>query len=100
MKHIKRNADKSNDNLTPRNFVVVDAIRNPKRNAGRHGNPHKPTPNLKYETAWYDEVEWVIPKPDNIDEALWDELTPKQKLLAKSNARYATIYGDSHDSND
>ena len=96
MKHIKRNTDK----LTPRNFVVVDAIRNPKRNAGRHGNPHKPTPNLKYETAWYDEVEWVIPKPDNIDEALWDELTPKQKLLAKSNARYATIYGDSHDSND
>ena len=51
MKHIKRNTD----NLTPRNFVVVDAIRNPKRNAGRHGNPHKPTPNLKYETAWYDE---------------------------------------------
>lgn len=96
MKHIKRNTD----NLTPRNFVVVDAIHNPKRNAGRHGNPHKPTPNLKYETAWYDEVEWVIPKPDNIDEALWDELTPKQKLLAKSNARYATIYGDSHDSND
>ena len=100
MKHIKRNAGKPNDKLTPRNFVVVDAIHNPKRNAGRHGNPHKPTPNLKYETAWYDEVEWVIPKPDNIDEALWDELTPKQKLLAKSNARYATIYGDSHDSND
>ena len=100
MKHIKRNTDKSNDKLTPRNFVVVDAIHNPKRNAGRHGNPHKPTPNLKYETAWYDEVEWVIPKPDNIDEALWDELTPKQKLLMKSNKRFENIYGDNHDSND
>lgn len=94
MKHIKRNADKSDDKLTPRNFVVVDAIHNPKRNAGAHTNRHKHTPNLKDEKAWYDEVEWVIPKPDGVDEALWDELTPKQKLLMKSNKRFETIYGD------
>ena len=90
MKHIKRNTDK----LTPRNFVVVDAIHNPKRNAGAHTNRHKHTPNLNDEKAWYDEVEWVIPKPDGVDEALWDELTPKQKLLMKSNKRFETIYGD------
>lgn len=80
------------DKLTPRNFVVADAIRNPKRNAGRHKNMQKPTPNLEYETAWYDEMNWVIPKPEGVDDALWDELSPKQKLLMKSNPRFAKLY--------
>ena len=53
MKHIKRNTDK----LTPRNFVVVDAIKNPKRNAGAHTNRQKQTPNLKDELAMYDRKE-------------------------------------------
>ena len=49
--------DKSNDKLTPRNFVVVDAIKNPKRNAGAHTNRQKQTPNLKDELAMYDRKE-------------------------------------------
>ena len=78
--------------FVPRNIVVVDSIRNPKRNAGRHKNMQKQTPNLEYETAWYDEINWVIPKPEGVDDALWDELSPKQKLLMKSNPRFAKLY--------
>ena len=81
------------DKLTPRNFVVADAIRNPKRNAGRHKNMQKPTPNLEWA-----EFTTHVAKPKGVDDALWDELTPKQQAFLASHERFHRIYDTTKES--
>ena len=81
------------DKLTPRNFVVADAIRNPKRNAGRHKNMQKPTPNLEWA-----EFTTHVAKPKGVDDALWDELTPKQQAFLASHERFHHIYNTTKES--
>ena len=75
--------------FVPRNSVVLDTIRNPNRNAGRHNNRQKQTPNLEW-------AEFVsqIPKPKGVDEALWDELTPKHQAFVASHERFHRLYKD------